>query len=285
MTVWVRLQTLFLPAALMALWLIGAVGVPAFAQTSDLVSRTSFRVCADPAAAPMSTQEGTGYENALAALFASKLELPLEYTWYPMSTGFVRNTLRANECDVIIGYAQGHELVQNTNHMFTSVFVLVTRKDSPLAGVDHFADPALKGASIGVVAGTPPGDHLARNGLLGQVRPYHLFSDRRYMDPIGEMLGAIDRGDIAAGVIWGPIAGPLVKAGYPDVQVTPLLKEALPPRLFFRITMGVRLGEVVWKRKLNSLIRRNQNEINIILSGAGVPLVNDMGNAILEPTQ
>ena len=41
--------------------------------------------------------------------------------------------------------------------------------------------------------------------------------------------------------------------------------------------MGVRLGEDQWKRELNSLIRRNQAEIDAILNDAGVPLLNDMG--------
>ena len=35
------------------------------------------------------------------------------------------------------------------------------------------------------------------------------------------------------------------------------------------ITMGVRHGELAWKRKLNSLIRRNQAEIDAILTDYG----------------
>ncbi|MBC7179893.1 MAG: amino acid ABC transporter substrate-binding protein, partial [Roseovarius sp.] len=49
------------------------------------------------------------------------------------------------------------------------------------------------------------------------------------------------------------------------------------PKMFYRITMGVRLGEDQWKRELNSLIRRNQAGIDAILVEAGVPLLNDMG--------
>jgi hypothetical protein len=49
--------------------------------------------------------------------------------------------------------------------------------------------------------------------------------------------------------------------------------------------MGVRQGEKVWERKLNSLIRRNQSEINAILAEAGVPLLNDMGTGPLEAQQ
>jgi DNA-binding transcriptional LysR family regulator len=133
------------------------------------------------------------------------------------------------------------------------------------------------------VAGSPPATHLARNGLIGKARPYNLVVDRRHEHPIPDMLDDLEAGEIDAAIAWGPIAGPLVKSDHPDLVVVPLLKETLPPRLFFRITMGVRQGEKVWQRKLNSLIRRNQDQINQILTDAGVPLVNDMGTDILDP--
>nr|WP_201289021.1 substrate-binding domain-containing protein [Profundibacterium mesophilum] len=256
---------------------------PGMAQTSDLVSKTAFRVCADPANYPMSDREERGYENRLAELFARELDLPVDYTWYPMATGFIRNTLRGNRCDVVMGYAQGHELVLNTNHYLVSAYTLVVPKSGPLADVDHLADPALKDRRIGVVAGSPPADHMARNGLIAKARPYSLMVDRRYESPVSDMLADLDAGEIDAAVIWGPLAGPLVKETYADrLVVIPLIKEELPPRLFFRITMGVRQGEKVWERKLNSLIRRNQAEIDTILREAGVPLITDMGDAVRE---
>ena len=260
---------------------LGATAAPA--QTSDLVSRSAVRVCADPANAPMSARDGSGYENRLAEMVAAKLELPLKYEWYPMSTGFIRNSLRANRCDLVIGYAQGHEMVLNTNHYLTSAYTLVVPPGSTIADVDTLSDPRLKGLRLGVVAGSPPATHLAHNGLIGKARAYNLVVDRRHESPISDMLNDLVAGDIDGALLWGPIAGPLVKTDYPGLKVTPLLKETLPPRLFFRITMGVRLGEKVWQRKLNSLIRRNQVEINAILSEAGVPLINDMGTDFLEP--
>ncbi len=254
------------------------------AQTSDLVSKTAFRVCADPANYPASNREEQGYENKIAELIAAKLELPVEYTWFPMATGFVRNTLRANKCDVVIGYAQGHELVQNTNHYFTSSYVLIVPNDGDLADVESLGDERLKPLKIGVVAGSPPATHMARNGLIGKAKAYNLMVDRRHESPVPDMLDDLDAGAIDAAIAWGPLAGPLVKDDHPDLKVTPLTQETLPPRLYFRITMGVRQGEKVWVRKLNSLIRRNQDEINGILADAGVPLMNDMGTGVLgEP--
>lgn len=264
-------------ALLLAVW-----AEPGKAQTSDLVSDTAFRVCADPANLPASSEDGSGYENKLAELIASKLDLPVQYTWFPMATGFVRNTLMAKRCDVVMGYAQGHELVLNTNHYMTSVYTLITPKDSPLADVTQMNDARLKDQVIGVVAGTPPSAHMARHGLMAKARPYNLFVDRRVDSPAENMLRDLKAGEIDAAVLWGPIGGPLVKQSYPDFTVTPLINEDLPPRLFFRITMGVRMGEKVWQRELNSLIRRHQDEINQVMLEAGVPLIQDMGDALLE---
>lgn len=272
-------------AALCSLSLQFSLAGSAAAQTSDLVSKNALRVCADPANFPMSTKEGTGYENKIAELIAAKLELPLQYTWYPQATGFIRNTLKIKKCDLVIGYAQGHELVLNSNHYFSSVYTLIVPKNSDLSSVTALSDPALKGLRIGIIAGTPPSAHLARSGLIGKAKPYNLVVDRRHESPATNMLDDLKSGDIDAAILWGPLGGPLVKSDYPGMQVIPLIKEELPPRLFFRITMGVRQGEKVWQRQLNSLIRRHQDEINQILIEAGVPLVSDMGNEVLELSQ
>ncbi len=259
--------------------LTAALGVagPAAAQVADLVDRGAFRVCADPANKPLSAEDGSGFENTIAELFADKLGVPLQYTWFPQVTGFVRNTLQAGKCDVVIGYAQGDELVLNTNHYYTSTHVIVVRRDSDLADVDTIADPRLRGRRIGVVAGAPASTHVARLGLMKDAEPYDLMTDRRVEDPAGQMLADLESGKIDAAFLWGPVGGPLVKQGHPDLVATPLLKEQGPPRLVFRITMGVRAGEDEWKRELNSQIRRNQDEIDAILRDAGVPILDDYG--------
>ena len=263
-----------------ALALAAGLAGPGAAQVADLRSTTEFRVCADPANAPMSSQDGTGFENRLADYFGELLELPVTYSWFPSGMGFITRTLRAGTCDVVMGYAQGDELVQNTNHYYTSVYGIVTRRDGPLASVDHLTDPALQDADIGVVAGTPPASHLARAGLSKNMRGADLFVDRRVEDPFGDLLQGVRTGELDAAVLWGPLAGPRIKDD-PDLQFTPLLKEEGGPKLFYRITMGVRLEEQEWKRQLNSLIRRNQDGINQILHEAGVPLVDDYGKEIL----
>ena len=252
------------------------------AQTSDLVSKNALRVCADPANYPMSAEDGSGFENRIADFLGEQLELPVQYTWYPMATGFIRNTLRDKKCDVVIGYAQGHELVLNTNHYFTSAYTIIVPEDGDLSAVETLSDPVLKGRRIGIIAGTPPSAHLARYGLIARAKAYNLVVDRRHESPAIDMLDDLKSGEIEAAILWGPLGGPLVKDDYPGFKVIPLIKEELPPRLFYRITMGVRQGEKVWQRKLNSLIRRNQDEINGILADAGVPLISEMGTEVMD---
>ena len=135
-------------------------------NTGELVDRSAFRVCADPSNLPFSDDQGQGFENKIAELMAQKLGVPLTYTYYPDALGFVRNTLRANRCDVIMGVVAADELVQNTNPYYRSTYVLAYRDGEG----DRFGDldsPLMQLARIGVVAGTPVADLLARKGLAG----------------------------------------------------------------------------------------------------------------------
>lgn len=257
--------------------------LPSSAQTSDLVSQSRFRVCADPANVPFSSKDGQGFENKIAELMADRIGRPLEYTWFPQALGFVRRTLRENRCDVIIGFAQGHDLVLNTNHYYTSAYVLVTLPDSPLAGVDAISDPKLQGKRIGVMAGSPPATHVARHGLIGNAKGYRLMVDRRVESPAEQAVADLKSGEIDAAVLWGPIGGYYAKKE--GLSMVPLLKEEGAPRLFYRITMGVRAGELAWKRELNKLIRRNQKEIDAILTEYGVPLLDEMGQSLKQAAE
>src|SRR5262245_15196598 len=126
----------------------------------ELVDPKVLRVCADPHNMPFSTERGEGFENKLAELLADKLGKGLAYSWYPQATGFVRNTLAAHKCDVIMGVPQGDDLVQVTNPYYRTAYALVFKQEHGLDGVDTLGDPRLKDKRIGVVAGTPPGNTL-----------------------------------------------------------------------------------------------------------------------------
>ena len=95
---------------------------------------------------------------------------------------------------MIIGYAQGDELVLNTNHYYTSTYVLVSRADSDLADVTTLADPRLQGRGSGSSPAAPPATHLARHGLMATVKGYQLMVDTpASSSPNEEMLADLRR--------------------------------------------------------------------------------------------
>src|SRR5262249_8393019 len=145
----------------------------------ELGDPKALRVCADPSSLPFSNEQGQGFENKLAELLAAKLGKGLAYTWYPQAPGFVRNTLAALKCDLIMGYPQGNDLVQSTNPYYRTSYALMLRPGSGLDGADTLADPRLKSKHIGIVAGTPPATLLAANGLMTHAKPYPLVLDTR----------------------------------------------------------------------------------------------------------
>jgi hypothetical protein len=89
------------------------------------------------------------------------------------------------------------------------------------------------------------------------------------------MIGDIEKGEIDAGILWGPMAGFYAKKANPPLHITPLVKETTGPRMVYRIGMGVRAADQNWKRQLNRLIQENQPAINKILLDFGVPLLDE----------
>jgi quinoprotein dehydrogenase-associated probable ABC transporter substrate-binding protein/PQQ-dependent catabolism-associated CXXCW motif protein len=249
-------------------------------NTGELVDRTALRVCADPADLPFSNDQGMGFENKIAELVADELGVPVAYTWFPQTIGFVRNTLRANRCDLIMGVVAADELVQNTNPYYRSSYVLAYRT----ADRERFGDidsPLMQLARIGVVAGTPPSDILARRGLFSQVQPYQLVVDTRVDQPARQMIQDLADGRIDAALVWGPIAGYWAKQQQVPITLTPLKSDPWSGlRMDFRISMGMRPGEPEWKHTINNLIRELQPQIQAILLDYGVPLLDEQDRPI-----
>src|SRR6202048_1685903 len=113
----------------------------------ELVDPKLLRVCADPHNMPFSTETGEGFENKLAEFFASQLGKGLAYTWYPQAPGFVRNTLRAYKCDVLMGVPQGDDIVQVTNPYYRTAYALVLKHGSGLWPSREFLMIAARGRS------------------------------------------------------------------------------------------------------------------------------------------
>ena len=270
------------------LFALALPGAGARAQNADpdsleLVDPHVLRACADPRNLPFSNEAGEGFENRIAELFSKKLGKGLAYTFYPGATGFVRNTLNAQRCDVMLGVAIGDDIVQPTNAYYRTAYAAAYAQNGPLAGLDSLSDPRLKTAKIGVIAGTPPATYLAVNGLLGQIKSYALVVDTRYDSPNAQMMDDLDHGVIDVALVWGPIGGYYAGKAKTPLALAPLTKETGGPRMAYRIAMGVRHSDQNWKRDLNKLIQQNRAEIDAILRSYRVPLLDENDQPLAAP--
>lgn len=253
-------------------------------KAGELVDPDVLRVCADPSNMPFTDESGEGFENKLAEMVAAKLgRKSVSYTYFPMVMGFVRHTLRANRCDIIMGYAQGDELVQNTNAYYRSSYVMIYPKGGDLDGVETIEDARLAGKKIGVVEATPPTANLAAAKLMRTAKVYPLTVDTRVAPSMAElMVKDMQAGIIDAALVWGPMAGYYVKQAKTELAIVPLVKEKTGSRMSYRITMGVRPSDQEWKRTLNNFIRDNQDEINKLLLEYNVPLLDEQDRVITQ---
>ena len=246
------------------------------------LTTTHLRVCADPNNMPFSNKAQEGLENHIVQLLADELGKEVRYTWFPQSVGFVRNTLRLRQCDLISGITTTSEKVQNTNPYYHSAYSVV-HKQSLTPPIASMSDPRLKSMKLGVVAGTPPADILATEGLLTNVRPYHLVADTRRNSPAREAVLDVADGVTDVAFVWGPIAGYFSQQASEPLLVTPLLQEDNRTRMNYRVSMAVRFNETDWKHTVNEALGSIQPEINIVLQEFGIPLLNDRGEPLAAP--
>ena len=240
----------------------------------------TLRVCADPNNLPFSNQAGDGFENRLAELLAADRGARVEYTWWAQRRGFVRNTLDAGSCDVVMGVPAGFALTRTTRPYYRSTYVFAARRDR-VARLGSLDDPRLRDLRIGVqmigddFANTPPAHALARRGLVRNVVGFPVYGDYAQPGPLSAIVTAVDRGEIDAAVVWGPAAGYFAKTARHPLALTPVSPPADSPSLpfVFEIAMGVRRGDAALQAELDGFIARRQADINRILDEYGVPRV------------
>lgn len=242
------------------------------------------RVCADPNSLPFSNRRLEGFENRIAALLGRDLGARVDYTWWPQRRGFVRNTLNAGDCDVVMGVPASYELVLTTRPYYRSSYVFVSRRDRHL-GVRSFDDPLLRRVRIGVqlvgddYANSPPSHALAARGVVGNVHGYSVYGDYSKDSPPADIVDAVGRGEVDVAVVWGPLAGWFARRQPVPLDLVPVSPQIDLPFLpfVFDISMGVRRRDKDLKEELDRALERRKPEIDAILDTYGVPRVGKGG--------
>jgi quinoprotein dehydrogenase-associated probable ABC transporter substrate-binding protein len=242
-------------------------------------AQAPLRVCADPNNLPFSDERGDGFENKIAALVARELRRPLEYYWLPQRRGFIRNSLNAQRCDVVIGVPAQYGPLQPTKSYYRSSYVFVSRRNRHLR-IDSFDATPLKTLTIGIqVAGDdynnpPAAQELASRHLVQNVRGFPIYGDYFRPDPQREIVDAVADGRIDVAIVWGPLAGYYAKREAMPIEVRPIVSASKTPasRFAFDIAMGVRHGDTTLRAALDTVITQRGDAIRQILRAYGVPL-------------
>jgi len=237
-------------------------------------------VCADPNNLPFSNEKLEGFENRLAELVGRDLGLTVRYTWMPQRRGFVRSTLRAYRCDVIMGVPASFELARPTEPYYRSTYVFVYRKDRHLQ-VRSFDDPILKRLRIGVhvigddYASVPPAAALAHRHIVKNVVGFSIYGDYSKPNPPAELIDAVARGDVDVAVAWGPLAGYFARRSSVPLEIVPVSPQVDVPflPLVFDIAMAVRRGDDSLRARLDAVLEHRQHEIEQLLRDYDVPLL------------
>src|SRR6266704_2550938 len=273
----------------LAVKLTGALPVTAAAvalmasapQEREGLGRPSeLRVCVDPYDMPFSNDKEEGFENKIAHVVARDLNAAVVNFWWPQRRGFLRNTILAGFCDVMIEAPMGFDPVALTKPYYRSTYYFVYRADRGLT-IKSLDDTILKHLKIGVnligydYTNTPPAHALGARGIVGLTGFGNFLNPDPQADHPQDIIDAVAKDSIGVAIVWGPLAGYWVKH-----QPVRLAMVALPDsdpvsgmRFAFDMAMGVRHRDKELLARLDSAIARRRGEILAILQDYGVPVL------------
>ncbi len=254
--------------------------------TPSVLADKAFKVCADPLHPPYSLKDGSGFENDIAALFAKRLDLPLEFTWFPQRIGFIRNTLRAPlvnnkgyKCDVVMGVPTGYDLALTTKPYYHSSYVLVVAKGRDWDDINspeqlaNASEKRLDNLKIAMFDRGPGTTWLHRNGLTDQGIPYQTMTGDNENNTAMMISKDLRAGKIDMVILWGPMAGYVLEdGGANNYNVIPLKSNA-GMKFDFSISMAVRYGDRTRQEQLEKLIDENTEKIQSIIQSYNIPLL------------
>jgi hypothetical protein len=97
------------------------------------------------------------------------------------------------------------------------------------------------------------------------------------------MVTDIAAGRVDVGLLWGPLAGFYTAHDKLPLRLTLLNAEGAKVRLDYHIAMGVRQGDVEFRRRLNAAIAKERPAILAILQSYHVPLLDEQNRLIPDP--
>ena len=242
-------------------------------QTARVPQDNEFKVCADQDNLPYSNAEGEGFENKIAEVIAADLGKELSFQFWPDRFGFIRNTIKANRCDVIIGTNTTYDALNTTKPYYRAGHVWIYRKDSGYK-INDWNSPDLRKGVIGIVDKSPVSVALHANDLMANAKPYRLMRDLTKSP--GQLVDHVVSGEIDVAIMWGPIGGYYAKQSKEDLVVVLIPEysdgnEGLTGKTYWNISAGVRKKEDERRDMIGAALERNKDKIRKIMDDFGIP--------------
>lgn len=238
-----------------------------------VVDETEFKVCADPDNMPYSNLKQEGFEDKIAEVLANDLGKKLAFAYAYNRQGFLRNTINAMRCDVIMGTSSDYDALRTSTPYYRSGHVFVWRKDSNY-NITDWDSPDLKKGIIGIVDKSPAAVPLNDHNLMANARPYRLQRDLNL--PPSFIIDDLVKGDIDVAIVWGPIAGYYAKQSKVPLEmrlIPDYNKVNIAGKEFWNISVGVRKKDKERIKLINEALERNKDKIAKILADYGIPTV------------
>jgi mxaJ protein len=259
-----------------------ALGALAVAAAVLVAAAPPLRVCADPNNLPFSNRQEEGFENRIAALVASDLGRPLRYVWLPERRGYVRRTLGAGICDVLLGVPEDLETVLPTRPYYRSTYVFLSRADDARI-VRSLDDSLLRRLRVGVhligddYQNTPPAHALARRHIVDNVVGFPIYGNYAEPNPPSKLVDAVADRDVDLAIIWGPFAGYFGPRERVKLRLLPVAPASDGPSLpfTFALALGVGRTDSLLRDQLDAVLVRRHGEIERLLDRYGVPRVGN----------
>jgi len=235
---------------------------------------TEFKVCADPDNMPFSNLKQEGFEDKIAALIAEDLGKKLSFAYAYNRQGFLRNTINANRCDVIMSTTSDFDALLTSKPYYRSTHVFVYRKDSGY-NITDWDSPDLRKGVIGIIGESPATRPLADHDLMGNARPYRMQRDLNL--PPSFLIDDLAKGDIDVAIVWGPIGGYYAKQSKVPMVVVPIPEYEdtnVHGKEYWNISVGVRKRDKERLAKIQEVLDKRQADIYKILDSYGIPHVD-----------
>jgi mxaJ protein len=242
-------------------------------EQARVPSLDEFKVCADPDNMPFSNNKQEGFEDKIAAVLAEDLGQKLSFMYAFNRFGFLRNTINARRCDILMGVPPDYDPVKTSKPYYRTGHVFVWREESGY-DINGWDSPDLKKGLVGTTDKSPTTVPLNDNDIIGNAKPYRIQRDLNKKP--SEMIDDLAKGEIDVAVAWGPIGGYFAKQ-----STVPMVVRLAPEyekvnargKTYWNMSIGVRHSDKERMKLIQGALDRNHDKIMKILADYGIPTV------------